>query len=188
MKRFLFAPCFIFFFGDFKPSVPCIGESHPMHIKEPTSLLPLFDYGDVIYSSTFKKHTDKLQKLQNRAGRIILKVKPEHHVSVSEMHNALNWQLLDKRRLDHSLVFMYKILNDLTSTYLRNEFQYVPQHYSSRFGEILHLPKPRTEHLKRSFKYRCAKAYNVLPPVTKSSSTVHAFKSRITHTYVQICF
>ena len=22
-----------------KPSVPCIGESHPMHIKEPTSLL-----------------------------------------------------------------------------------------------------------------------------------------------------
>ena len=27
------------FGGDFKPSVPCIGESHPMHIKEPTSLL-----------------------------------------------------------------------------------------------------------------------------------------------------
>ena len=46
-------------------------------------ILPLFDYGDVIYSSTFKNHTDKLQKLQNRAGRIILKVKPEHHVSVA---------------------------------------------------------------------------------------------------------
>ena len=30
-------------------------------------ILPLFDYGDVIYSSTFKKHTDKLQKLQKRA-------------------------------------------------------------------------------------------------------------------------
>ena len=27
------------FGGDFKPSVPCIGESHPMHVKEPTSLL-----------------------------------------------------------------------------------------------------------------------------------------------------
>ena len=25
--------------GDFKPSVPCIGESHPMQVKEPTSLL-----------------------------------------------------------------------------------------------------------------------------------------------------
>ena len=42
-------------------------------------ILPLFDYGDIIYSSTFMKYTDKLQKLQNRAGRIILKVKPEHH-------------------------------------------------------------------------------------------------------------
>ena len=144
-------------------------------------ILPLFDYGDIIYSSTFMKYTDKLQKLQNRAGRIILKVKPEHHVSVSEMHNALNWQLLDERRLNHSLVFMYKILNDLTPTYLRNEFEYVPQRYSSRFGEILHLPKPRTECLKRSFKYRCAKAYNELPPVIKSSSTVNAFKSKISH-------
>ena len=27
------------FGGDLKPSVPCIGESHPMHVKEPTSLL-----------------------------------------------------------------------------------------------------------------------------------------------------
>ena len=27
------------FGGDFKPSVPCIGESHPMHVKELTSLL-----------------------------------------------------------------------------------------------------------------------------------------------------
>ena len=24
------------FGGDSKPSVPCIGESHPMHVKEPT--------------------------------------------------------------------------------------------------------------------------------------------------------
>ena len=27
------------FGGDSKPSVPCIGESHPMHVKEPTSLI-----------------------------------------------------------------------------------------------------------------------------------------------------
>ena len=25
--------------GDFRPSVPCIGESNPMHVKEPTSFL-----------------------------------------------------------------------------------------------------------------------------------------------------
>ena len=142
-------------------------------------ILPYFDYGDIVYNSAFKKDTDRLQKLQNRAGRIILKVKPECHVSVAEMHNALNWQLLDRRRHDHSLVFMYKIMNNLTPAYLRSEFRTVTSFYSSRLGERLFLPKPRTEYLKKSFKYRCAKAYNELPSDIKSSSTISAFKSKL---------
>ena len=140
-------------------------------------ILPYFDYGDVVYDSAFMKYTDRLQKLQNRAGRIILKIKPESHKSVSEMHNALNWQLLDKRRRDHSLVFMYKIMNNLSPTYLRNEFELISHTYPSRFGTKFKLPKPRTNYLKRSFKYKSAMAYNSLPPHIKSSPST--FKSKI---------
>lgn len=142
-------------------------------------ILPYFDYGDVIYSAAFRKYTDRLQKLQNRAGRIILKIKPESHVSVLEMHNALNWQLLDKRRNHHSLVLMYKIMNNLTPEYLRNEFELRTHSYPSRIGAQIKLPKPRTNYLKRSFKYRNAKAYNTLPPHIKSSPSVNTFKSKI---------
>ena len=144
-------------------------------------ILPYFDYGDIVYGSTFKRHTDRLQKLQNRAGRIILRIKPMSHFSVAEMHNALNWNLLDKRRHDHSLIFMYKITNNLTPEYLRNEFEAVTHSHSSRLGERFYLPKPRTEYLKKSFKYRCAKAYNELPVDIKSSSTLRAFRSKISN-------
>ena len=142
-------------------------------------ILPYFDYGDIIYGSAYNKYVDKLQKLQNRAARLILRVKPESHVSTAEMHNALGWQFLEKRRYHHSVIFMYKVMHDLTPTYLRSEFDLAPQHYSSRLGEKLLLPKPRTESLKKSFKYRGAMAYNALPPNVKSSSTIDAFKSTI---------
>ena len=142
-------------------------------------ILPYFDYGDIIYSATYKKYTDKLQKLQNRAGRIILRIKPESHVSVAEMHNSLSWQHLEDRWRNHSLVIMYKIMNNLTPDYLRNEFELVNHSYISRFGPRLHLPKPRTENLKRSFKYRCAKAYNELSADIKSATSVNLFKSKL---------
>ena len=83
------------------------------------------------------------------------------HFSVAEMHNALNWKLLDKRRHDHSLIFMYKITNYLTPEYLRNDFEAVTHSHSSRLGERFYQPKPRTEYLKKYFKYRCAKAYTM---------------------------
>ena len=142
-------------------------------------IIPYFDYGDAIYGSACKTYIEKLQKVQNRAARIILKVKKESHVSVSEMHNALGWQFLDNRRNHNSIVLMYKVMHDLTPSYVRNEFELAPQHYSSRFGEKLLLPKPRTESLKKSFKYRGAKAYNSLPSEIKSSPSIHVFKSNL---------
>ena len=142
-------------------------------------IVPYFDYGDLIYGSAFNKYVDKLQKVQNRAARIILRVKPESHVSVAEMHNALGWQFLDKRRHNHTTVFMYKVMHDLTPAYLQNEFEFAPQYYSSRLGEKLLLPKPRTNALKKAFKYRGAKTYNALPPDLKLCTTVNAFKSKM---------
>ena len=80
-------------------------------------ILPYFDYGDIIYGSAYNKYVDKLQKLQNRAARIILRVKPESSVSTAEMHNALGWKFLEKRRQHHTVIFMYKVMHGLTPSY-----------------------------------------------------------------------
>ena len=70
-------------------------------------------------------------------------------------------------------------MNNLTPEYLRNEFELITHPYPSRTGAKIKLPKPRTNYLKRSFKYRNAKAYNALPPYIKSSPSINIFKSKI---------
>ena len=156
----------------------CLNES-VLKLIYNSMILPYFDYADVIYNSATKDLTDRLQKLQNRAGRIILNLKLEDRVSIVQIHDTLNWQPLDIRRKYHSLALMFKIMNNLAPEYLQNEIQFVSHSYPSRFGLQIKLPKPRTECLKRSFNYRIAKAYNSLPPDIKSSPSINIFKTKI---------
>ena len=69
-------------------------------------IMPHFDYGDVIWHSASKTHLDTLQKLQNRAGRIILKVKSSEHKSINEIHDILNWDGLRDRNAKHTYSLM----------------------------------------------------------------------------------
>ena len=44
-------------------------------------IIPHFDYGDMVWQSATKSSLSLLQKLQNRAGRLIMKVNPYSHTS-----------------------------------------------------------------------------------------------------------
>ena len=85
-------------------------------------LLPHFDYGDVIWQSASKRCLSQLQKIQNRAGRIITKVNPYSHTSSSQIHNRLDWQTHHDRQKTHLLLLTYKILNNMTQEYLKDRF------------------------------------------------------------------
>ena len=61
-------------------------------------ILPHFDYADVVWQSASKKYLELLQKLQNRAGRVILKISPYSHTSTSHIHDILNWKKLNVRQ------------------------------------------------------------------------------------------
>ena len=64
-------------------------------------VIPYFDYCDVIINNTFAKHINRLQKLQNRSARCILK---EHHrAHASEMLDTLGWLNVSKRTELHQL-------------------------------------------------------------------------------------
>ena len=82
-------------------------------------ILPHFDYADIIWHSSSDKYVSQLQKLQNRAGRIILKINPRSHFSVTSMHDILQWETLKSRQKFHIQIMMFKILNNLTPTYQR---------------------------------------------------------------------
>ena len=144
-----------------------------------TTILPLFDYADLIYDSAPLKYTSSLQKLQNRAGRIILKLNYQCNISSIQIHDSLQWNTLKDRRSKHTKVMMFKILHDFTPMYLKRPFlnQYVTK--STRYYLNLRLPKPNSEALKRSFCYRGINEYNTLPNEIKLLPSVLSFKNKV---------
>ena len=139
-----------------------------------TIILPLFDYADVVFDSSSQKYTDQLQKLQNRAGRIILGIDPYKHISNHAIHQTLNWESLKSRRVKHTLSLAYKSINNLSAPYMQDLFEFISHQYSLRSDGNLVLPKPHSESCKRMFSYRGASYFNDLPRDVKSS---HSYKS-----------
>lgn len=60
-----------------------------------TVLLSHLDYCSVIWSSTTKIHLAKLQRVQNRAARLVLMCTQRAYTD--DMHNQLSWLKVDKR-------------------------------------------------------------------------------------------
>ena len=102
-----------------------------LSLPSPSLIFPHFDYTDIIWQSAPKKYLDMLQKLQNRAGRIILKINPYSHISTFHIHEVLNWKLLSVRQEEHICIMMYKILNNLIPEYIKRPIPIKTDRYFS---------------------------------------------------------
>ena len=142
-------------------------------------ILPIFDYGDILYGSAAAKYTDSLQKAQNRAFRFLLGVSPHEHISIKELHSRLGYKSLEFRRFCHLNTMVYKAINDLAPPYLKSSFHFCQYNYSLRSNGKLAVPKPRTDYLKRAFLYRGAMQFNNLPPDLKRASSYSLFSNKL---------
>ena len=142
-------------------------------------ILPIFYYGDIIYGTASFKYTALLQKLQNRACRIILGVSPYSHTPVRELHARLGWKSLESRRCCHLNTMVFKALNDLAPPYLKECFQFCQRNYSLRSNGNLSLPKPRSDYCKRKFSYRGSMQFNNLPPHLKIPCSLSSFINKM---------
>lgn len=70
-------------------------------------ILPVFDYGDMFYTYASKALLNKLQVLQNKAIRIIYKLKSR--TNVTEYENSISLLPLAHRRQLHVLQFAYSL-------------------------------------------------------------------------------
>ena len=116
---------------------------------------PHFDYCAPAWGGLSSYLCEKLQKLQNRAARVILQANCE--VNSSMLLEILKWDQLSLRRRSrtrHKAIMMLKSLNGLAPVYLEELFseRHIDYHLRDSFYK-LNLPKPRTNYLKRSFGY-----------------------------------
>jgi hypothetical protein len=113
-------------------------------------IMPHFDYCSIVWDNCSKYLHEKIQKLQNRAARVI--TGKSYETRSSETVKNLGWQPLLDRRKDKRALFMYKIRNNEFPECLTSMFNISNnKHYNLRSNELdFALRKPNTNDLKKA--------------------------------------
>ena len=123
---------------------------------------------------------DRLQRLQNRAGRII--TFRDYNTRSADIPQDLRWDTLEQRRSKQLTISVFKSLNNLYPESLKNMFKptFRVHSYNVRgASNNIFVPKPCTEAAKRAFSYRGAVMWNGLENVVKDEINLNSFKSAL---------
>ena len=161
--------CILWYWGALKRVRPFVSMHTAIKIYKGL-IEPHFYYCSAVWDGLTQQLSKKLQKLQNRAIRVI--TKSSYDTSSRFLLNSLGWDNLSVRRAKQKANLMYKCINNLAPAYLCNLFAPRTPNYYFRNAKIkLLLPKPRTDYLKRSFSYSDAILWNNLPEEIRTSNS-----------------
>ena len=139
---------------------------------------PYFDHCSPFWDTCDKTLKNNLQTLQNPAVRIIYGA--SYNTRSKDILKNLQLDSLYVRRKKLKWVILYKVLNGISAPCLRENLERLTdlsRGYDLRDSETdLKLPKPRTNFLKRSFKYNASTLWNNLPIGAKNATTLNEFK------------
>ena len=124
-------------------------------------------------------HLEKyeLDKIQNEAARIATGV--TKLVSLTNLYKEIGWESLSKRRSNHKLTLLYKMINHLTPIYLSS---LIPAQVSSasrynlRNAQNYQTIRARTNQYRDSFLPSTLHLWNNLPLEARQSNTLNSFK------------
>jgi hypothetical protein len=139
------------------------------------------DYCNSLLAGCPKYLLSKLQKVQNNAARLILRIPRSAHVTPS-LH-SLHWLPVDSR-IEYKLSLLcFKIISDQAPVYLSDLLHlYTPsrQLRSSADTRVFKIPSFRTKSSgQRSFSYQAPTTWNQLPVSVRHASSVSSFKSSL---------
>ena len=138
-------------------------------------LLPILEYGDILFTAASLENRRKMQVLQNKGLRCALNHDLE--TSVKDLHNEAKLLKLKHRRELHLLNFMYDWSQDPVRLKLKNKSSIVTRSGSRK---LLRVRRPKTERFKRSLSYAGPKRWNALPQHLTLAPTKPLFKSLAT--------
>ena len=128
---------------------------------------PYFDYCNVVWGNCNKTLANKLQKLPNRAARVLTFA--AFDTSTEYLFQVLNWKKLESQRQIQKDCMVYKFLNGLAPDYLRSKF--VERSTITGYS----VPLPRTNFLNNSFRYSGAVLWNNLPTYLRQAGSLASF-------------
>ena len=139
---------------------------------------PKLEYGSIAWSPHTQNNIDTLEKIHRSAARFVVH---DHRrtTSVTHMQGKLGWQTLETRRLQHQLVFLYKIKYNLLNISLPQHLV-VPctQTRNSDPNKFVQIPT-RINTYAYSFYPRVIRAWNLLPNEILRLSSIDTFHQAV---------
>ena len=139
---------------------------------------PHFDYCNVVWGNCGITLLNKIQKLQNRASRVL--TYSNYDADAGHLFELLGWKNLASQQQIQRATMVYKSLHGLAPDYLCSKFERRETAYNLRDSENkLNVPLPRTNYYKNSFSYSGATLWNSLPRDIRQAKSLGLFKRLI---------
>ena len=121
-----------------------------------------FNYCPLAWHFCSKASTDKLEKIQYRALRIVFK---DYTSTYQQLLNKMNLTTLHHSRLRTIAIETFKCIHSLSPDFLNNLVTIKNNNsYNFRYTNILDTPRVRTERYgKNSFRFEAVRVWNSLP-------------------------
>ena len=144
-------------------------------------ILPILDYGCLIWGRCSKSNILRLVKLQKRAARIILKA--DIYTPSQLLFKELSWLTFPKRVQYHTCNMVYKALNGLAPEYISEIFVKIYDTHNrilrSVDNELLRIPGSRTKIYENSFTISAAKLWNEIPLYIRNIKDLETFEKQM---------
>ena len=119
-------------------------------------VLPVFDFGCVVWGHTTNANLTRLVKLQKRAARMILKA--DFMTPSEQLFKELNWLPFPKRVQYHTCLMVYKSITGQAPEYISSMLTYVSEHHErqtrSTVLDLLHIPRSHSAYLTEHFQFK----------------------------------
>ena len=141
---------------------------------------PLLEYGRPVWDGCTQTDADKLESIQMAVDRII--TGDMKCTSTTKLYEEIEWKTLAERRKKAKLFLMYKIINNLTSSYLHNLLRpEIPPTVSHQRSDRYHF-RARTTLFDKSFVPSPVRLWNQLPSEIREATCtpLSQIKSKLT--------
>ncbi len=144
-------------------------------------ILPIIDYGDIVYHKLNHCDAVGLQRLQNVACRAILKA--DIYTHIEHMHDELDLSLLYQRRCQHICNMMHKFLNGQGPPECTDAFTYEHEIHNVQTRraacDLLCVPRTKLRCSERDFMVEGPKLWNQVPMAIRQIESHDMFKNLI---------
>ena len=141
---------------------------------------PYFRYCCSVWGCCNSTEKIRLQKLQNRAARLI--TGSSFTTSALPLIEDLGWKTIEELISYETQILVFKALNGLAPQYLAELFSRNSQgslHTLRNTSTDLKLPLYKTVNGQKSFSFRGVKYGNSLPAESKQAVTLYSFKASL---------